>query len=130
MVTVVSGTVKASHQGADLMLYYLKDAIENASSPRMDLLDEVGNVVKQLDPESMTVYGEDSYWQLQIEIYDNSTDEYTFKKVRVRGLYGLVSPPPEPIVLEFTLDNPVTKSSTDVLDLFLKYRFSDTFPGM
>lgn len=129
MSTVVTGSAYPSQQGADLMLYYLQDAINNASSPKIDLVDEVGNVVKSLDPVGLVVYGEDNYWQLQIHITDSSTDEYTFKTVRIRGLYSLVSPAIEVVVLRFTLDSPITKASTDVLDLYLKYRFANTFPG-
>lgn len=129
MVTVVGGTARVSNEAADLMCHALMDAINNASSPKIDLLDEAGRTVKSLDPESVGTHGEisdgKSYWILQIHIYDDSADEYTFKSVKVRG----VKMGNEFVMLYFTLDNPISKASSDVLDLYLKYRFVDTFSG-
>ena len=123
--TEISVTAKISMDGGLDALECLKNAINNADSPKIDLIDEAGNVVKSLDPIALSVAGEDSYARLLIEIKDDSTDAYTFKKVKVRGKRDTYTY----TALIFELANPISKSDTDVLDLILKYGFPDTISG-
>ncbi|RLJ03007.1 MAG: hypothetical protein DRP11_01930 [Candidatus Aenigmatarchaeota archaeon] len=123
--TVVGVTAKISMDAGLDMLEALKNAIDNADSPKVDLIDEAGNVVKSLDPSVVSVAGEDSYARILIEIEDNSTDVYTFKKVKVRGKRDTYTY----TAIIFELDNPISKSDTDILDLILKWGFPNTVSG-
>ncbi len=123
--TVVGVTAKISMDAGLDMLEALKNAIDNADSPKVDLIDEAGNVVKSLDPSVVSVAGEDSYARIFIEIEDNSTDAYTFKKVKVRGKRDTYTY----TAIIFELDNPISKSDTDILDLILKWGFPNTVSG-